>query len=29
MSGDLTEEEEKTVAQFIEFLRTQRTSGGG
>jgi hypothetical protein len=29
MSGDLTEEEEKMVAHFIEFLRTQRTSGGG
>jgi HTH-type transcriptional regulator, competence development regulator len=29
MSDDLTEEEEKMVAHFIEFLRTQRTSGGG
>ncbi|HEX8178634.1 MAG TPA: helix-turn-helix transcriptional regulator [Pyrinomonadaceae bacterium] len=28
MSSDLTEEEEKTVAQFIQFLRAQRAGEG-
>jgi transcriptional regulator with XRE-family HTH domain len=28
MSDDLTDEEEKTVAQFIQFLRAQRATGG-
>jgi transcriptional regulator with XRE-family HTH domain len=28
MSDDLTDEEEKTVAHFIQFLRSQRDNGG-